>query len=221
METIALQAKPRIVSGKQVSQLREKGILPAVVYGHGVDTRSIEVEAGVFEKVLKKAGESSLVDLTVDGAATVRVLIQEVQRDPLLSRVTHIDFREVNMKEKLEATIQLRFIGESPAVKGLGAILVRNLTEVKVRCLPDALVHEIDVDLTGLKAFGDHLKVSDIKVPEGIEMLSDENDSVVVINEPISEAELAAMDAKPVEDVTQVKVAEKEKKADDETEEKK
>lgn len=212
METIKLDAKTRTTQGKQVKTLRAKGSVPAVVYGHGVEPRNLEVDYKVFEKVLDTAGESSLVDLSIDGKEAVKVLIQEVQHDPIKTLITHVDFRQVKMTEKLETDIEFNLIGEAPAVKELGAILVRSMNTIPVRCLPQYLVPAIDIDLTSLKAFGDNIKVKDVKPPEGMEFLANPDDVIVVVNEPISEAELKELEAKPVEDVSAVKVEAEEKK---------
>jgi large subunit ribosomal protein L25 len=214
MEALKLEAKKRDVVGKQVKQLREEGLIPAVVYGHGIEAKDISVDYRAFEKTLRGAGESSLVDLVVNGDEAVKVLIQDVQYDPLKERVIHADFRQVNMKEKLEADVILKLVGEAPAVKALGAILVRNLSAITVKCLPQYLVHEIEVDLGALKNFDDSIKVSDIAVPEGMEFMNGPEELVVLAQQPISEEELAALETKPEADVAAVKVATEEKKAE-------
>jgi len=223
METLKLEAKTREITGKQTKQIRQAGFIPAVVYGHGVDSRNLAVDYRLFEKVLAEAGESSLVDLVIDGKEAVKVLIQDVQHDPIKGAVTHVDFRQVKMTEKLEADIEFEFVGEPPAVKELGAILVRSMDSVPVRCLPQYLVHSIAVDLSALKTFGDTVKIKDITPPEGMEFLAHADDVIAVVNEPISEEELKELESKPVEDVSAVKVETEEKKAEKaaaETEEK-
>jgi large subunit ribosomal protein L25 len=213
MESIKLNASKREISGKQVKVLRAKGGVPAVVYGHGIASRSLEVNAREFEKVFKLSGESSLIDLAVDGAA-VKVLVQEVQYDPTKGTFVHVDFRQVNMKEKMEVEIPLKFVGEAPAVKELGATLVRALDAINVMCLPQDLVHEIEVSLTGLKNVDDAITVGDIKVPNGIEVLNDAGQIVAVINAAMTEDEMQAMEAKSGSaDIASVKAANEEKKA--------
>lgn len=218
METLTLNATTRTITGKQVKQLRNEKKLPAVIYGKNEKNRDITIDAGEFEKVFRKAGESTLVDLVVDGADSFKVLIQDVQRDPLLDRLTHADLRQVNMKEKLTLKVQLKFVGEAPAIKELGAILVRNLDEIEVTCLPTDLVHEIEVSLLPLKNFNDTIRVKDLVVPKGIEIKRRPEDIIVIANEPMSEEELKALEEKPVEDVTAVKVETEEKKAAKEAE---
>jgi large subunit ribosomal protein L25 len=214
MEALKLEAKKRDIVGKQVKQLREEGMIPAVVYGHGVEAKNVAVDFRAFEKTLRQAGESSLVDLAINGDEAVKVLIQDVQYDPLRSTVIHADFRQVNMKEKLEANVILKLVGEAPAVKTLGAILVRNIGTIGVRCLPQYLVHEIEVDLSVLKNFDDSIKVGDITPPEGMEFMNGPEELIVLAQQPISEDELAALETKPEADVTAVKAANEEKKAE-------
>lgn len=212
MEAIKLNANNRTVIGKQVKQLRAAGKLPAVIYGHGLESRSVELSYAEFEKAYKAAGWSSLLDLAVEGGAPLKVLIQDAQQDPLTDKFTHVDLREVNMKEKLETEVMLRFVGESPAVKELGAVLVKNADKIKVRCLPSDLVHEIDVDLSKLKGFGDRVSIKDIVPPSGVEFISKTDDALATVIAPISEEELKALDTAVVEDVAAVKVESEEKK---------
>lgn len=206
------------MAGKAVSKIRKQGWIPAVLYGHGVSAQMLQVAQIPFEKVYRQAGESSLVDLRVDEAAPVKVLIQEVQVDPLAGQVMHIDFRQVRMDEKLEAEVALRFTDEAPAVKELGGILVRNLDHLKVRCLPGALVHEIDISLASLKSFGDKLHVRDVPAPAGLEVLHDQEEVVALVEEPRSEEELKELEATPEVGVEEVKVIAEEKKAEREKE---
>lgn len=214
MEALKLDAKKREVIGKRVKTLRTEGLIPAVVYGHGIEAKNLTVDYRAFEKLFGKAGESSLIDLAVEGGEPVKVLVHEVQFDPMKGKINHVDFRQVNMKEKLEAEVILKFVGEAPAVKVNGGMLVRVMDALVVRCLPGDLVHEIEIDLTKLVNIGDSVSVSDIAPPPGMEFLARPNDVIVVANAPISEEELASLEAKPDADVSAVKVATEEKKAE-------
>ena len=214
MEALKLEAKTRAIKGKQVKQLRTVGQIPAVVYGHGIASQDISLDLRAFEKVLRQAGESSLIDLAVGDAAVVKVLVHDVQHDPLRSTIIHADLRQVNMKEKLEANVTLKFVGEAPAVKALGAILLRNMDTVTVRCLPQYLVHEIEVDLSNLKNLDDQITIGSLVLPEGMEFVNGAEEVIAIAQTPISEEELAALDTKAVGDVTAVKAANEEKKAE-------
>ena len=214
MEALKLEAKTRAIKGKQVKQLRTVGQIPAVVYGHGIASQDISLDLRAFEKVLRQAGESSLIDLAVGDAAVVKVLVHDVQHDPLRSTIIHADLRQVNMKEKLEANVTLKFVGEAPAVKALGAILLRNMDTVTVRCLPQYLVHEIEVDLSNLKNLDDQITIGSLALPEGMEFVNGPEEVIAIAQTPISEEELAALDTKSEGDVTAVKAANEEKKAE-------
>lgn len=116
-QSISLNSQSRRVVGKKVSTLRAQGIVPAVLYGHGIKNLLLSVPAKIFEKIYKEAGESTLIDLTVDGKNPRKVIVQDIQRDNLKGSITHIDFHEVKMTEKLTTEIPLKFIGDSKAVK--------------------------------------------------------------------------------------------------------
>jgi len=199
MPTLNLQAKTRAIKGKQVSQLRSQGEIPAVIYGHNIKPLNLTLNYSEFEKVFKQAGESTLISLAVDNGTPVKVLVVDVQFDHLKNRINHVDFHQVRMDEKLRANVILKFINEAPAVKELSGTLVTNIHELEVECLPNDLVHEIDIDLSSLKTFEAVIKVSDIKLPAGITIDHDPNDVVALVQEPRSEKELADLEAKPEE----------------------
>jgi large subunit ribosomal protein L25 len=211
MGTITLEAKKRTVTGKAVSQLREKGLLPAVMYGHKQDALNLEVNEQAFLKAFRVAGESTLIDLVIDGKPN-KVLIQEVAHDPLSDKVIHADFHKVLLTEKMHTKIPFAFIGEAKAVKSLGAVLVKNVSELDVECLPTALVHEIPVDISKLENFGDIIHLKEIMIPPGITVLHlHGDDPVVSAAAPRSEEELKELEEKPVETVEGVEVIKKEK----------
>lgn len=206
MQVVKLNAQFREVVGGKVKALRREGLIPAVLYGHGVEPKNIFVDYNPFQKVYQKAGESSLVDLKIDGKEPVKVLIQDVQKNSLSDRFIHIDFRQLKMTEKLETDIPLNFVGESKAVKEMSGILVKNTDTLAVKCLPTALVPQIDVDLSSLEDFESIIRASDIKIPEGMELMEDPETVVATVEEPRSEEELAKTEKPVEEDVESVKV---------------
>lgn len=204
MESIAITATKREVVGKPVEKLRKAGKLPAVLYGHNVKGAQLELNEREFAKVFKQAGESTLVNLTVDGKSQP-VLIQEVQRHYLRGNPIHVDFYAVNMSEKLKATVQLHFTGESLAVKSLGGTLVKNLSEVEVECLPGDLPHTFEIDISILNTFEDTIHVRDIQVSDKVKILANPDEVVTNVVPPRTEEELKALGEAPVvEDVTKV-----------------
>ena len=214
MEKIVIQAKKRTVLGKKVAALRVQKLIPAVVYGGG-ENQVLELEYVPFEKAYRLSGESTLVDLVVDSEKPIKVLVQEVQREPIRSRITHIDFYQVKMDQKLSVSIPLRFIGEAKAVKELGGIFVKQLDEMKVRCLPGDLVHEIEVDISVLQAFDASIRCADLVLPKGVELIEDPQTTIAFVSAPVSEAELAAMEAQQAVDVSTIEVVGKAKKEED------
>lgn len=205
MQHAQIEAQTRDIHGRQTKILRAQGLVPAVMYGFDTEPKNIVIDRNAFVKVYDQAGESTLIDLTIDGQKHP-VLIAEIQRDALTDFITHADFRRVDPKRKIEAKIPLKLVGMAPAVKELGGTLVQSLEEVEVMSLPDALVHEIEVDVTKLATFDDVIRVKDIVIPDGIEVKSEADQAVASVQPPLSEAELAALDAAVDADVSKVEV---------------
>lgn len=216
METLTLQLKERKQKGKAVKRLRLAGLIPAVVYGHGVESKSVTVEYNPFVKVYKQAGESSLVDLVIDGHESVKALVQDIAIDPMTDRLIHVDFRQVRMEEKIKAKIPVAYTGESRAVKELGGILVKSLAEIEVECLPQYLVHAINVDLSSIKEFGEAIRVEQITPPEGMVFLVNPRDVIATVTPPRSEEELKALEDKVEENVEAIEVAKTKKETPEE-----
>jgi len=195
----SLRAEKREIIGKKVKTLREKGLIPAVIYGHDTKPQNISLYANEFAKTYSEAGTSSLIDLTVDSSPAVRVLTREPQLDPVKNTPIHIDFYKVRMDEKIKTEIPLEFIGTSEAVEQLDGSLVTNRDSIEVECLPADLVPEIKIDISSLKTFEDNIAISDIKVPSGIEVLNDSEEVVALVEPPRSEEELAELEESAAE----------------------
>lgn len=197
MEKITLPVKTRKETKKLVKKLREQGQIPAVLYGHKIKPKNLSVGYNQFEKIYKEAGESSLIDLIVDKEKPFKALIQEVQYDPFKGKIIHVDFHQVRMDEKITTTIPIKLIGESPAVKELGGTLVTSLDEIEIECLPNDLVHEIEVDVSSLKTFDDLIHIKDLKIPSRIKVLKNEDEVVVSVTPPRTEEELKELEQVP------------------------
>lgn len=216
METYSLQSSLRTTTGKTVDALRRKKLVPAVLYGHGVASQHLEVDAIALLKTIRQAGTSSLVDLAIGSGAPTKVLIHDIQYHPTKPDILHVDFYQVKMTEKLETDIDLNFFGESPAVKEQGGILVRALDKVKVSCLPADLVPAIDIDISVLATFEDQISVANIPVPPGMEILDNPEEIVALVKPPRSEEELASLSTEVKENVEGVEVEKKGKEEDPE-----
>jgi large subunit ribosomal protein L25 len=194
-----------------VNALRRRDCIPAVLYGHGVPSVSLEMLAVPFQKVWEAAGESSLIDIVVGDAAPVKAIIQDVQYDPANGKILHVDFHQVRMEEKISVDVVLRYEGESPAVKELGGTLVKERDTLPVECLPRDLVKEIVVDISSLRTFEDRIRMRDLHLPSGLRCTVNLDDIVVFVEPPRTEAELAELDTAVEEDVTKVEAVEKPK----------
>ena len=180
-----------------------------MLYGNKVKNLALSLDAREFDKVLKKAGESTIVEVMTDDGKMHPVLIHDVQIHYLTSAPTHVDFYEVSMTHKLKAKVALEFTGESPAVKTLGAILVKTLSEVEVECLPADLPHNIEVSLETLKTLEDEVHVKDLKVTAKVKILTNGDELVIKVQPPRDvEADLSTP---VVEDVSKVEGAAEDK----------
>ena len=204
--------------GSKVKTLRKKGLLPAVIYGEGMESKAIATSFVDFERVLRQAGESTLVTLHVDGKAH-NVLIHDVAYDALRGQPIHADFYAVRMDKVIRATVPLEFFGESSAVKDEGGILVKVMHEIEVEALPQDLPHTLRVDLGLLSTFESKLLVKDIILSKGVELIADADKIVALVEAPRSEDDIAALEATSAE-VVDVKTEQEEKRAAKETAEK-
>ncbi|MFA6422521.1 MAG: 50S ribosomal protein L25 [Candidatus Buchananbacteria bacterium] len=189
--TIKLEAESRTIHGKNNYKLREKGIVPAVVFGQGEESKSIQVNYVQFEKIYKEAGENTIVDLMVDGKL-VKVLISEVHYDPIKNRYVHVDLQKIKMDQEINANVELTFIGESKAVKEDGGSIVTSISEVEIRCLPGDLIHGIEVDVSVLESFDDVIKIKDLKIPSSVEIADHEPEDIVASVARIQEEKVEA-----------------------------
>ncbi len=217
MDTLKLQVETRTDTGKKAQQVRASGKIPAVVYGRGDNNQSVAVDVLVFAKAFQKAGHSGLVELAVDDAKPVNVLIQDVQTDHL-GRPLHIDFYQVKMDEAIRTEVPLKLVGEAPGAFNLGGSLVQVLEEVEVEALPANLPNAIEVDVSGLEELESSLSVVDLQVPDKVKVLTDEHELVCRVESPRSEEEMAELDAEMGEEVKPEDTEQTEAEAPDATE---
>ncbi len=213
-EKIELNAQKREVVGGGLNKLRKNGYVPAILYGKNQEPLTLQVFAKDFNKALKMAGESTLIYLSVNNEVHPTI-IHDVARDPVSEDILHTDFYKVSLDEKITTDVPVVFVGESPAVKELGGIFVRNVNELEIEALPQNLPHELTIDISVLKNFGDKITIKDLKKGLGsLAGLTSEDDDAIVaaVQEPISEEKLQASLEESTAGVEDVKVIEKEKK---------
>ncbi len=178
---LELKASVREITGRKTKSLRKENIIPAIVYGHGEESVSIQVSLLDFDKILKQAGESSLIDLKIEGQKDKKVLVHAVQYHPLTDKVEHVDFYQIKEGEKIVVEVKLEFIGISRAVKEFNGVLTHELDRIEIECLPKDLIKNIEVDLTKLAEINDVIRVGDLEVPENIKILSNLESSVAAV----------------------------------------
>ena len=191
-----LAAEPRDMTGKAVSRLRRSGRLPAVVYGHGVPSSNVSVDAHEFEQLRKHSGPNTLVDLSLGGRRPQPVLVHGVQVHPVNRRPLHVDLFVVRMTEELTVDVPLVAIGSSPAVDDQGGTLNHQIESVRVRALPDHLPQSIEYSIESLVDFDASIHVRDLTVPGDVTLLAEPDEVVAKVLPPRTEVEEA-----PVEEV--------------------
>lgn len=215
MVKVSLKVNKREITGKKVKTLRDKNQIPLVLYGHGFKAENLDTAKNTFVNAYQKAGSSNLVDLEIDKQNPVKILIQDVQTDPISDEIIHADLYRVRKDRKLRTQIPLHFTGKSRAVEDKEGNLITHKDSIEVEVLPDDLIDEIKVDISPLKTFEETIKISDLDIPQGIEVLDEKEDIVANVTPPRSEEELEALEEEVEEDVDTVEV-EKEKKAEGE-----
>jgi large subunit ribosomal protein L25 len=177
-----LVAERREGTGKGVARkLRAAGRVPAVVYGQGMESAAVSVDAKDLYHVLHSGGTNVLLDLVIDGKGLL-ALARDVQRDHIRGRFIHVDFLAVSRTEKITIDVPVRVVGESVGVKA-GGVLEHHLWEIQAECLPGDVPEAIEADITEL-AVGDSLKVADLAAPEGVTILSPEDELVLGVVPP-------------------------------------
>ena len=206
-DKIQLNAELRSNAGVGLSKLRVDGYMPGVLYGKAMDPIPLQILAKDFGKALKISGESTLVYIEL-GGKSYPTIIHDVARDPIRDTILHADFYKVRLDEKIKAMIPVQFEGDAPAVKDLGGIFVRNINELEVEALPQDLPHEILVNISGLLQIGEHISVKDVNLGANAKITSNPDEIVALIQQPISEEQLAKdleQTTASVEDVEEIK----------------
>jgi len=197
MATVSLSATPRSGKGTgDARKLRQNGEVPAVIYGHTREPQSLTLNTREIDKLLAQiAGTTTVVELSISGNA-VKTLIREVQRHPFKRNVLHVDFQELVAGEKVNVSIPFRFNGTPAGVREGGGILEEVMHQIHLRVDPSAIPDHIDVDVTEL-TIGHGIHVGDLKLPEGAEVMDDDDATVCVVTAPravVEETPVAAVE---------------------------
>jgi large subunit ribosomal protein L25 len=197
MATFELKATKRTLFGRKTKQLRKKGLVPANIFGKKMDSIAVELDSAILLDTMRKAGETGLIHLKVQGDDKVHpVLVSGYAQDPVFGSMLHVDFHEVDLKQKTTATVPLHAEGESEAV-GAGLVLAMMKNEVEVEALPTDLPDSIKVDISVLKVLGDSIHAKDLKVDRAkVTLLIEDDELIATIQEPAKEE---VVEAAPVE----------------------
>jgi len=198
-----LAAEPRELIGKKVAGLRREGRLPAVVFGHGLGSENVSLDAHEFDLLRRKAGQNALIDLSVHGKKARPVLVHGVQVHPVNRRPLHVDLFLVRMTEELTVDVPLVAIGTSNAVENLNGTLMHQIESVRVRALPDHLPQSIEYAIDGLVDFDAVVKVSDLTIPGDVTLLTDPDDVVAKVLASRLQSDEASLAAEEAETATE------------------
>jgi large subunit ribosomal protein L25 len=194
---VELTAQTRTVEGKQVAQLRRAGWIPGVIYGHGFEAIPLQFEVRHLQSVFSKVTGSQLISINIEGRSEPeKVLVRDVQVEPISRRLSHVDFYRVSMNEKLRAEVPVELVGDAPAVRRSEGILLHGVSSIVVHCLPADLMEVIRVDISKLEKVDDDIHVRDLVMPAGVQILTDA-DALVVRVTPLARAEVE-VEAAPV-----------------------
>jgi large subunit ribosomal protein L25 len=195
-ETV-LQISPREVTGKATKRLRKSGIIPANISGHKEESQTVQVEALAFEALRRAHGTTGIITLRLSGSDRVQTaLVRRVQRDPRTGKIVHIDFSRVSLTERITMKVPLRFIGEAPAVKDEGGVLLHLLDALEVECTASDIVDYIEVDISSLTEIDSILHAEDAKLPATFTLITDPNEGIAKVAATRAEkAEEAAEEA--------------------------
>ena len=199
MASATLSGSARDQAGKGAARsLRSSGRIPAVIYGHGREPQSLSIDTRELEKLLGHiSAENTVIDLSVDGKSA-RTLIREIQRHPFKRQILHVDFQELVAGEKVTVRVPIVLMGVPAGVRVDGGILDQTMRELEVEVDPSNIPNHIEVDVTEL-TIGSSIHVGDLKLPEGVEVLEDDEASVCVVSAP-----RAVVEAVPVEEGVEV-----------------
>lgn len=185
MSIATLNAQKRDGSGKGVARkLRASGHVPAILYGGSGDSVPLTLNTREAEKLFRSVSvENTIIELSVEGGETVQTLVREMQTHPYRNEVVHVDFLRLQKGVLVEMNIPVHFVGTPKGVKNDGGVLDHVLHDIHIRCIPSMIPEEAVLDVSALE-IGESLHVSDLSLPEGVEVLTDGALTVCAVHAP-------------------------------------
>ena len=203
MEDLTIQATKRDILGKKVRFLRRQDITPTHLFGHGLESLSLQCNTAELQHIIAQAGTTRLISLKIEADKQPRsVFIREIQKDAVKGNLLHVDFYQIRKSEKMKSDIPIVLVGESPAMRLKGRILTHTLTSLSIECLPDKLPPQIEVHLSPLEEIEQAIFVRDIPLSPDITVITDPDQMVVKVSEArVLEEEVAEVEAIAEEEV--------------------
>jgi len=180
-----IQVQPRSVAGKAVKKLRREGVLPASIYGRGVDSVSVQLPYIVARDLMNSFGYNSLINVQIEGEAKPRpVVVKQVDQNPVTRELWHLDFYQVDLNRKISGPVPVHFVDESPAVRELAGVLVIHADTLIVEALPADMPESLEVSLASLDEFDTYLYAKDIQTAAGITIITEDDHLLAAVTRP-------------------------------------
>jgi len=196
MEGLRLQVAKREILGKKTRFLRRQGITPTHLFGHNLESLSLQCDTAKLQRLIAQAGTTRLIALEIEGSKQPRsIFIREIQRDEVNGQLLHVDFYQVRKEEKIKADVPLVLVGEAPAMQIKGRMLTHALTSISVECLPDKLPPQIEINLSRLEEVAQAIYVSDITLSPDITLITNPAQLIVKVSEVVVEKEEVVAEA--------------------------
>jgi len=183
METVLIQAQIRNEQLKgSNNRFRKTGLVPGVLYGKGMGNTSVLVPEKEMGMIIDRKGANAFIKISIGGSQEYNVIIKDVQRHPYKGTLTHLDFYQVSMSEKINTVVPVALVGESLGAAE-GGLIQQQLREISILCLPADIPGSIEIDITNLK-IGDNITASDVNVPDKVEIAEEPNTVIVSVLAP-------------------------------------
>ena len=199
MEAVTLNAKVRKTIRKRVKALRRQGLMPAVMYGVGVEPLPIELDEKEASRVLAHVSGSTLIDLKV-GKDTHKVLVREFQRDVIRRNILHVDFLVVAMDVAIRAVVPVVLVGIAPAVEEFSGIIVSGLTEIEVEALPADLPEQLSADIEALATMNDVITAGDLALGDAVTLITDPDETIANVIAQMAEEVVEEVEVEELEE---------------------
>jgi large subunit ribosomal protein L25 len=194
-EQTLLEVAPRTVVGKANKRLRKDGLIPGNIFGHNQDAQTIQLDAVRFDYLRRHGALRSILTLSLPDKSTQTVLLRYVQRAPKSGKILHVDFSRVNLTERIGMRVPLHFVGEAPAVKIDGGVLLHLVETLEIECSASDIVDAIEVDISSMTAIDATLHASDVKLPENFKLITNPEEPIAKVSATRAETEAAATTA--------------------------